>query len=166
LKLISNAKIGYSILIWVFVSLLIHQQVYTQQEYLNDEYNIKLEYHNDWKVNKEIKSTINSENTESLNKKINDVVYSGFNHFSLLHIIPDVEKNGYESTLIGDTIISITLYPNMTSLEDTRVYQNMTSLEDTRVYQNMTSLEDTRVYQNMTSLEDTRVYQNMTSLGQ
>ena len=75
MKLISNAKIGYLILIWVFVSLLIHQQVYTQQEYLNDEYNIKLEYHNDWKVNKEIKSTINSENTESLNKKVNDVVY-------------------------------------------------------------------------------------------
>ena len=140
MKLISNVKIGYLILIWIFVSLLIDQQVYTQQEYLNDEYNIKLQYHNDWKVNKEIKSITSSENTESLNKKLNDVIYSGFNHFRLLHIIPGVDKNRYESTLIGDTIISITLYQNMTSLEDTRVYQNMTSLEDTRVYQNMTSL--------------------------
>jgi hypothetical protein len=153
LKLISNIQIGYLILIWVFASLFIHQQVYTQQEYLNDEYNIKFDYRNDWKANNEIKYTISSENTKSLNKKVNDVVYSGFNHFRLLHIIPDVEKNGYESTLIGDAIISITLYPNMSSLEDTRVYQNMSSLEDTRVYQNMSSLEDTRVYQNMSSFK-------------
>ena len=129
MKLISNIQIGYLILIWVFASLLIHQQVYTQQEYLNDEYNIKLDYRNDWKVNKEIKYTISSENTKLLNKKVNDVVYSRFNHFRLLHIIPDFEKNGYELTLIDDAIISITLYPNMSSLEDTRVYQNMSSLE-------------------------------------
>lgn len=126
MKLISNVKIGYLILIWIFVSLLIDQQVYTQQEYLNDEYNIKLQYHNDWKVNKEIKSTINSENTKSLNEKLNDVEYLDFNQFRLLHIIPDVEKVGYES-LLEDTISSIT-YHDMSSLEDTRVYQNMSSL--------------------------------------
>ena len=78
------------------------------------------------KVNKEIKSTINSENTKSLNEKLNDVEYLDFNQFRLLHIIPDVEKVGYES-LLGDTISSIT-YHDMSSLEDTRVYQNMSSL--------------------------------------
>ena len=40
----------------------------------------------------------------------------------------------------GDTIIPITLYPNMSSLEQDRVYQNMSNLEDTRVYSNMSSL--------------------------
>jgi hypothetical protein len=58
------------------------------------------------KVNKEIKSTINSENTKPLNEKVNDVEYLDFNQFKLLHIIPDVEKIGYES-LLGDTISSI-----------------------------------------------------------
>jgi hypothetical protein len=113
-----------------FCITTIHQQVYTKQEYLNDEYNIKLEYHNDSKVNKEIKSTISSD----------DIVYSGFNHFPLSHIIPDVEKNVGESILLRNTIIPITLYPNMSSLEQDRVYQNMSSLEDTRVYPNMSSL--------------------------
>ncbi|MDF2737723.1 MAG: hypothetical protein K0S93_1580 [Nitrososphaeraceae archaeon] len=58
------------------------------------------------KVNKEIKSTINSENTKPLNEKVNDVEYLDFNQFKLLHIIPDVEKIGYES-LLGDIISSI-----------------------------------------------------------
>jgi hypothetical protein len=69
-----------------------------------------------------------------------------------LHIIPDVKVNNYELSLLGDTIIPITLYPNMTSLEKARVYQNMSSLGQDRVYQNMTSLEKARVYQNMSSL--------------
>ena len=66
------------------------------------------------KVNKEIKSTINSENTKSLNEKLNDVEYLDFNQFRLLHIILDVEKVGYES-LLDDTISSI-MYHDMSSL--------------------------------------------------
>ena len=54
--------------------------------------------------------------------------YSGFNHFRLLYIIQDVEKNGDGRILLSDTIIPITLYPNMSSLEQDRVYQNMPSL--------------------------------------
>ena len=60
------------------------------------------------KVNKEILSTINSENTKSLNEKVNDVRYLD-NQFRLLHIIPDVEKIGYKS-LLGDTISFITYH--------------------------------------------------------
>jgi len=82
-----------------------------------------------WKVDKEkIKSTISLENTKSLNKNVNNMEYLGFNHFRLLYIIQDVEKNGDERILLSDTIIPITLYPNMSSLEQDRVYQNMPSL--------------------------------------
>ena len=66
------------------------------------------------KAYKEIKSTINSENTKSLNENLNDVEYLDFNQFRLLHIILDVEKVGYES-LLDDTISSIT-YHDMSSL--------------------------------------------------
>ena len=118
-----------------------------------------------WKdIKDKIISITNSENTKPLNKKVNDMTYIDFNRFSLLHIIPDVKINNYELSLLGDTIIPITLYSNMTSLEKARVFQNMSSLGQDRVYQNMTSLEKARVFQNMSSLGQDRVYQNMTSL--
>jgi hypothetical protein len=119
----------------------------------NDGDTINKNYHHDWKgIKDKIISITSSENTKSFNKKVNDVGYLDFNHFRLLHIIKDVKENRYEFSFPRDTIIPITLYPNMSSLEDARVYQNMTSLGQDRVYQNMTSLEDARVYQNMTSL--------------
>ena len=119
-----------------------------------------------WKdIKDKIISITNSENTKPLNKKVNDMLYIDFNNFRLLHIIPDVKVNNYELSLLRETIIPITLYPNMTSLEKARVYQNMTSLGQDRVYQNMSSLGQDRVYQNMTSLEKARVYQNMSSLA-
>ena len=108
---------------------------------------------NYWKgIKDKIISITNSENTKPFNKMVNDMTYLDFNHFSFLHIIPDVKVNKYELSLLRDTIIPITLYPNMSSLEDARVYQNMSSLGQDRVYQNMTSLEKARVYQNMSSL--------------
>jgi hypothetical protein len=73
------------------------------------------------KVNKEIKSTINSESTKPLNEKVNDVVYLDFNQFKLLHIIPDVEKIGYES-LLGDTISSIRYHKCPASDHDNLTY--------------------------------------------
>ena len=106
-----------------------------------------------WKnIKDEIISITNSENTIPLNKQGNDVKYIDFNHFNLLQIISDVKINRYQQSFIGETIIPITLYSNMTSLEKARVYQNMSSLGQDRVYQNMTSLEKARVYQNMSSL--------------
>jgi hypothetical protein len=132
----------------------------------NDVNTIKKNYHIEWKkdIKDKIISITNSENTKPFNKMVNDMTYLDFNHFSFLHIIPDVKVNKYELSLLRDTIIPITLYPNMSSLEDARVYQNMSSLGQDRVYQNMTSLEKARVYQNMSSLGQDRVYQNMTSL--
>ena len=119
-----------------------------------------------WKnIKDEIISITNSENTIPLNKQGNDVKYTDFNHFNLLQIISDVKINTYQQSFIGETIIPITLYSNMTSLEKARVYQNMSSLGQDRVYQNMSSLGKDRVYQNMTSLEKARVYQNMSSLA-
>ncbi|HSF49439.1 MAG TPA: hypothetical protein VLA74_01655 [Nitrososphaeraceae archaeon] len=133
----------------------------------NDVNTIKKNYHNDWKgIKDKIISLTNSENIKSFNKKVNDKVFLDFNHFGLLYTIQDVKNNRYEPSFQRNTIIPITLFPNMTSLEAARVYQNMSSLGQDRVYQNMTSLEAARVYQNMTSLEAARVYQNMSSLGQ
>jgi hypothetical protein len=117
-------------------------------------------------IKDKIISITNSENnTKPLNKQVNDIGYIDFNHFHLLHIIPDVKVNTYQQSLIGDAMIPITLYSNMTSLEKARVFQNMTSLEKARVFQNMSSLGQDRVYQNMTSLEKARVFQNMSSLA-
>jgi hypothetical protein len=97
----------------------------------NREDAIKVDYHNDWKGNKDkiISTTSSENNTKPLNKKVDVMLYLSFNHFSLLYMIPDFKENRYESLLPDDdTIIPITLYPNMSSLEDTRVYQNMSSL--------------------------------------
>lgn len=94
------------------------------------ERTLKVDYHDDWKGNKDkIISTTNSvNNTKPLNKKVDDMLYLSYNHFSLLYMIPDFKENRYESSSPDDTIIPITLYPNMSSLENTRVYQNMSSL--------------------------------------
>ena len=83
-----------------------------------------------WKdIKDKIISITNSENTKLLNKQVNDMGYSDFSHLHLLHIIPDAKVNTYyQQSLIGDTIIPITLYSNMTSLEKARVFQNMSSL--------------------------------------
>ncbi len=120
----------------------------------NNKSIIKKYSDNYWKgIKDKIISITNSENTKPLNKQVNDMGYIDFNHFNLLHIIPDAKVNTYyQQSLIGDTIIPITLYSNMTSLEKARVFQNMSSLGQDRVYQNMTSLEKARVYQNMSSL--------------
>ena len=96
----------------------------------NREDAIKVDYHNDWKGNKDkiISTTSLENNTKPLNKKVDDMLYPSYNHFSLLYMIPDFKENRYESSSPDDTIIPITLYPNMSSLENTRVYQNMSSL--------------------------------------
>ena len=107
----------------------------------NDVNTIKKNYHNDWKsIKDKIISITNSENTKPFNKIVNNKVFLDFNHFGFLHIIQDVKDNRYEPSFPRNTIIPITLYPNMSSLEDARVYQNMSSLGQDRVYQNMSSL--------------------------
>ena len=154
-------------MILFFISLFILQQVYAQ-----------LEYSANWKLNKDTQSDTGSENAKLLNKKIGKVVYPLFNHLSLFQLIPYTENDdGSLSKLDDTTIFSVTLYPNMSSLEDDKVYKNMSSLGDTRVYTNlssfgekvfpnMSSLESSKVFHNMSSLADTRVYTNISSLGQ
>ena len=166
MKLISNVKIGYSVLILFFISLFILQQVYAQ-----------LEYSANWKLNKDTPSDTGPENAKLLNKKVGKVVYPLFNHLSFFQLILYTENDRSLSKLDDTTIFSVTLYPNMSSLEDDKVYKNMSSLGDTRVYTNlssfgekvfpnMSSLESSKVFPNMSSLADTRVYTNISSLGQ
>jgi hypothetical protein len=154
-------------LILFFISLFILQQVYAQ-----------LEYSVNWKLDKDTQSDTGPENAKLLNKKIGKVVYPLFNHLSLFQLIPYTENDdGSLSKLDDTTIFSVTLYPNMSSLEDDKVYKNMSSIGDTRVYTNlssfgekvfpnMSSLESSKVFHNMSSLADTRVYTNISSLGQ
>ena len=177
MKLISNVKIGYSVLILFFISLFILQRVYAQLEYINEELPLQLEYSSNWKLNKDTQSDTGPENAKLLNKKVGKVVYPLFNHLSFFQLIPYNENDRSLSKLDDTTIFSVTLYPNMSSLEDDKVYKNMSSLGDTRVYTNlssfgekvfpnMSSLESSKVFPNMSSLADTRVYTNISSLGQ
>jgi hypothetical protein len=124
---IAVSYISSSILFLSYFELSFAQQHIIEN---NREDAIKVDYHNDWKDNKyKIISTTNSENnTKPLNKKVDDMLYLSYNHFSLLYMIPDFKENRYESSSPDDTIIPITLYPNMSSLKNTRVYQNMSSL--------------------------------------
>jgi hypothetical protein len=166
-------------LILFFISLFIHQQVYAQLDYVNEEeLSLQLKYSEHWKFNKDTPTDTDAENAKLLNKKVGKVVYPVFNHLDLFQLIPYSETDDKSISILEDTtIFSITLYPNMSSLEDDKVYKNMSSLADTRVYTNLSSfgdkvfsnissLESSKVFSNMSSLADTRVYTNISSLSQ
>jgi hypothetical protein len=189
-KLISNVKIFYFVLILFFISLFIHQQVYAQLDYVNEEISLQLKYSEHWKFNKDTPTDTDAESAKLLNKKVGKVVYPVFNHLDLFQLIPYSETDDKSISISDDTtIFSITLYPNMSSLEDDKVYKNLSSLADTRVYTNLSSfgdkvfsnisslesskvfsnissLESSKVFSNMSSLADTRVYTNISSLSQ
>ena len=165
MKLISKVKIVYFILILFFISLFIQQQVYAQLSYVNGELLLQLEYSENWKFNKDTQSDTGPENDKLLIKKVGEMVYAVFNPLYFSQFIPYNENNGFVSVLDDNTIYSVTLYPNMTSLEDDKVYKNMSSLGDTRVYTNLSSSGD-KVFPNVSSLADTRVYTNISSLSQ
>ena len=169
----------YFVLILFFISLFIYQQVYAQLDYVNEEeLSLQLKYSEHWKFNKDTPTDTDAENAKLLNKKVGKVVYPVFNHLDLFQLIPYSETDDKSISILEDTtIFSITLYPNMSSLEDDKVYKNMSSLADTRVYTNLSSfgdkvfsnissLESSKVFSNMSSLADTRVYTNISSLSQ
>jgi len=176
-KLLSKVKIVYFILILFFISLFIQQQVYAQLYYVNGELLLQLEYSENWKFNKDTQSDTGSENAKLLIKKVCETVYPVFNPLYFSQLLPYNENNGFGSVLDDNTIYSVALYPNMSSLEDDKVYKNMSSLADTRVYTNLSSfgdkvfpnlssLESSKVFPNVSSLADTRVYTNISSLSQ
>jgi len=176
-KLLSKVKIVYFILILFFISLFIQQQVYAQLYYVNGELLLQLEYSENWKFNKDTQSDTGPENAKLLIKKVCETVYPVFNPLYFSKLIPYNENNGFGSVLDDNTIYSVALYPNMSSLEDDKVYKNMSSLADTRVYTNLSSfgdkvfpnlssLESSKVFPNVSSLADTRVYTNISSLLQ
>ena len=165
MKLISNVKVVYFVLILFFISLFIHQQVYTQLDYVNEEHFLQLEYNKDWKLNKDTQSETGPENAKLLNTEVGKVVYPEFNNFYLFQLVPYTENDGSVSILEGATVFSVTLYPNMSSLEDDKVYKNMSSLVDTRVYTNLSSFGD-KVFSNVSSLESSKVFSNVSSLTQ
>jgi hypothetical protein len=165
-------------LILFFISLFINQQVYAQLDYVNEELSLQLKYSEHWKFHKDTPTDTDAENAKLLNKKIGKVVYPVFNHLDLFQLIPYRQTDDKSISVLDDTtIFSITLYPNMSSLDDDKVYKNMSSLADTRVYtnlssfgdkvfSNLSSLESSKVFSNMSSLADTRVYTNISSLSQ
>ncbi len=159
----SNLKIVYFVLILFVISLFIHQQVYAQLDYVNEEHFLQLEYNEDWKLNKDIQSETGPESAKLLNTKVGKVVYREFNNSYLFQLVPYTENDGSVSILEGTTVFSVTLYPNMSSLEEDKVYQNMSSLADTRVYTNLSSFND-KVFSNLSSLESSKVFSNLSSL--
>jgi hypothetical protein len=52
LKQISNIQNVFVLFIVVLGSTLIHQQIYALKQYVDDEYNIKFEYSDNWTINK------------------------------------------------------------------------------------------------------------------
>ena len=163
MKLISNVSIVYFFLISFFVLLVIQQQVHGQLDYLKKEYLIKLEYSKDWNPNKDTQNETDSEYAKLLSKKVGKLVYPEFNHFYLVKLIPYKENAGYVSILDDTSIFSVTLYPNMSSLENDKVYKNLSSLADTRIYTNLSSFAKSKVYTNLSSLGN-KVFPNMSSL--
>ena len=147
----------------VFISLFNYQQVYSVLEYINEKHAVNLKYSDDWKFDKDKQTEIGPELANLLNKEVGKFVNPDFNHFHLFQLVPYIENDGYELISDGNTVFSVSLYPNMSSLEDYKIYQNMTGLADTRVYANLSSLGD-RVFPNMSSLESSKVFPNMSSL--
>src|SRR5688572_8082999 len=137
-----------------------YQQVDGQLDYLKEEHLLKLEYSEDWK---DRESELGSEYAKLLSKKVGKVVNPAFNHFYLVKLIPYKENTEYVSMLDDTKVFSITLYPNMSSLENDKVYKNMSSLADTRIYTNLSSFAKSKVYTNLSSLGD-KVFPNMSSL--
>ncbi|MGH9981693.1 MAG: hypothetical protein ACRD6U_09090, partial [Nitrososphaeraceae archaeon] len=147
-------------MILFFIPLFILQHVYAQLEYVNEKLSLQLEYSANSKLNKDTQSDTGPENAKLLNKKIGKVVYPLFNHLSLFQLIPYTDNDhGSLSKLDDTTIFSVTLYPNMSSLENDKVYKNMSSLGDTRVYTNLSSFGE-KVFPNMSSLESSKVFPN------
>ena len=139
-----------------------YQQVDGELDYLKEAYHLKLEFYEDWNLNKDTQSETDSEFAK-LSKKVGKVLYPGFNNFYLVKLISYKEKAKYVSMLDDNTVFSITLYPNMSSLENDKVYKNMSSLADTRIYTNLSSFANSKVYTNLSSLGD-KVFPNMSSL--
>ncbi|MGH9980173.1 MAG: hypothetical protein ACRD6U_01320 [Nitrososphaeraceae archaeon] len=140
-----------------------YQQVDGQLDYVKEAHLLKLEYYEDWKLTKDTQSETDSEYAKLLSKKVGEVVNPAFNHFYSVKLIPYKENTEYVSMLDDTTVFSVTLYPNMSSLEKDKVYKNMSSLADTRIYTNLSSLGD-KVFPNMSSLESSKVFPNMSSL--
>jgi len=147
----------------VFVSLFIYQQVYALSQYINEENTSNLKYIDGWKFLKGTQTESVLEPVNLFHKTIDKFLYPDFNYFHSFQLAPYIQNDGYKSISDGDILYSISLYSNMSSLENYKVYNNMTSFGDTRVYTNLSSLDD-KVFPNMSSLESSKVFPNMSSL--
>jgi hypothetical protein len=147
----------------VFVSLFIYQQVYAVSKYINEENTCNLKYTDCWKFLQDTQPESDLELANLFHKKEDKFLYPDFNYFHSFQLVPYIQKDGYKSISDGDIVFSVSLYPNMSSLENYKVYNNMTGIGDTRVYTNLSSLGD-NVFPNMSSLESSKVFPNMSSL--
>jgi hypothetical protein len=147
----------------VFVSLFIYQQVYAVSKYIYEENTRNLKYTDGWKFLTDTQTESSLELANLFHKKVDKFLYPNFNHFHSFQLAPYIQNNGYKSISDSGIVFSVSLYPNMSSLENYKVYNNMTGIGDTRVYTNLSSLDD-KVFPNMSSLESSKVFPNMSSL--
>ncbi|MGI0050563.1 MAG: hypothetical protein ACRD8K_02395 [Nitrososphaeraceae archaeon] len=124
-----------------------------------------MKYTDGWKFLKDTQTESGLELANLLYKKVDKFLYPDFNYFHSFQLAPYIQNDGYKSISDGGIVFSVSLYPNMSSLENYKVYNNMTSIGDTRVYTNLSSLDD-KVFPNMSSLESSKVFPNMSSLVQ
>lgn len=96
-------------MILFFISLFIHQQVYAQLDYVNEEHFLQLEYNKDWKLNKDTQSETGPDNAKLLNTKVGKVVYPEFNNSYLVQLVPYTENDGSVSIIEGTTVFSALL---------------------------------------------------------
>ena len=140
----------------VFVSLFIYQQVFAVSKYINEENTCNLKYTDGWKFLKGTETESDLELVNLCHKTVDKFLYPDFNSFHSFQLVPYIQHD-------GDIVFSVSLYPNMSGLENYKVYNNMTGMGDTRVYTNLSSLGD-NVFPNMSSLESSKVFPNMSSL--
>jgi hypothetical protein len=146
----------------VFVSLFIYQQVYAVSKYINEVNTRNLKYTDGWKFLKDTQTKSGLELSNLFHQKV-EKFYPDFNYFRSFQLAPYIQNHGYKSISDSDLVFSVSLYPNMSSLENYKVYNNMTSIGDTKIYTNLSSLDD-KVFPNMSSLESSKVFPNMSSL--
>jgi len=105
----------------VFVSLFIYQQVFAVSKYINEENTCNLKYTDGWKFRKDTETESDLEIVNLCHKTVDKFLYPDFNSFHSFQLVQYIQHD-------GDIVFSVSLYPNMSGLENYKVYNNMTGM--------------------------------------
>ena len=108
MKLISDIPIVTFILMLVFVSLFIYQQVFAVSKYINEENTCNLKYTDCWKFLKDTETESDLELANLFHKKVDKFLYPDFNSFHSFQLVPYIQNDGYNQYQM---VILSFLYP-------------------------------------------------------